>query len=88
MAGHTPGPWRRKSIPGHLFELNNAAGDIILRIRGGIMPTLTDARLLAEAPAMLDALRNVAAHFDCVGEEDEAIAVSVRALLTRIDSAT
>ena len=50
---HTPGPWQRKSIPGHLFEINNGQGEIVLRIRGGMMPTLADARLLAEAPALL-----------------------------------
>lgn len=57
MSKPTPGPWERKSIPGHLFELHNSSGDIVLRIRGGMVPTLADARLLEAAPQMLDALR-------------------------------
>lgn len=50
---HSPGPWKRKSIPGHLFELSDAGGNPVLRIRGGMMPTLADATLLEGAPSLL-----------------------------------
>lgn len=80
MAKHTPGPWQRRSIPGHLFELKNAAGDIVLRIRGGMMPTLDDARVLEAAAEMAELLRDQ--------EKDVVLHLSrVRALLARIDGA-
>lgn len=60
-AKHTPGPWTRRSIPGHLFELYTDAGDPILRIRGGMMPSLEDARVLEAAPELLEVARLVAA---------------------------
>lgn len=81
----TPGPWIRRSIPGHLFELVNTAGEIVLRIRGGMMPSLHDARLLELSPVMVETLRNVSRHFVYVGEEDLGIATEVSKLLTRID---
>lgn len=40
---HTPGPWVRRSIPGHLFEIVGADGNAVLKIRGGMMPMLEDA---------------------------------------------
>ena len=54
---HTKGPWIRKSIPGHLFELADTEGNPVMRIRGGMMPTLEDARLMEAAPELLAALR-------------------------------
>ncbi len=59
---HTPGPWTaRRSIPGHLFEVLDSDSNLVMRIRGGMVPTLFDARLIAAAPEMLSALRAVAA---------------------------
>lgn len=55
-AKHTPGPWSRKSIPGHLFEIHDADENPVFRIRGGMMPTLSDAMLIAAAPELLAAL--------------------------------
>jgi hypothetical protein len=49
--------WTRKSIPGHLFEITDEDGTPVLRIRGGMMPTLEHARLIAAAPALLEAAR-------------------------------
>lgn len=57
---HTAGPWQTRAIPGHLFEIANAAGEIVLRIRGGIMPTFQDARLLGAAAALYSAVADVA----------------------------
>lgn len=56
-AKHTPGPWEFRAIPGHLFEIHDTAKNPVLRLRGGMQPTLHDARLLAAAPRMLAALR-------------------------------
>lgn len=56
MSTSTPGPWLSKHIPGRLFELTNAAGEIILRIRGGMFPCAADARVLAAAPEMRDTI--------------------------------
>lgn len=79
----TPGPWQRKSIPGHLFEIHNAAGEVVLRIRGGMLPTLGDAQLLSEAPTMHAALAEALNHLDGIGAPpDKAV---LRALLARID---
>ena len=53
---HTPGPWTRRSIPGHLFEITGQDGEPVFRIRGGMMPTLADAYLIAAAPELRAAL--------------------------------
>ena len=59
MATHTLGPWERKSIPGHLFELHDSSGTPVMRIRGGMMPSLEDARLIAAAPELLAELQHL-----------------------------
>lgn len=53
-----PNPrWERRSIPGHLFEIKDwDSGEPILRIRGGMMPTLAHAVLIESAPQLLAAL--------------------------------
>jgi hypothetical protein len=56
LAEYTPGPWTRRAIPGHLFELHTEDGTPVMRIRGGMMPTLADGNLLAAAPELLAAL--------------------------------
>lgn len=65
---HTPGPWNRKSIPGHLFEIQDGAGNALMKIRGGMMPTLADAKLIAAAPELLCMLERVMAEI-CMTEE-------------------
>ena len=55
---HTQGPWKRRSIPGHLFEITDSTGNPVVRIRGGMMPTLDDAILLAAAPDLLEACKS------------------------------
>lgn len=83
IARHTPGPWMYKLIRGQLFEIHNAAGEIVLRIRGGMLPSLRDAQLLGEAPAMHAALAEALNHLDGIGAPpDKAV---LRALLARID---
>ena len=53
MSGHTPGPWKRKSIPGHLFEIHDTQGNPVIRVRSGMMPTHGDAHLIIAAPDLL-----------------------------------
>ena len=50
----TVGPWRVRRIPGQLFELHNDQGEIVLRQRGGMLPTEDDGRQLARAPFLRD----------------------------------
>jgi len=57
-AKHTPGPWKLRSIPGHLFEISSEK-DVVLRIRSGMMPSFRDARLIAKAPELADALQGM-----------------------------
>ena len=52
---HTQGPWKRRSIPGHLFEITDSAENPVLRLRGGMMPSLEDSMLLTAAPDLLEA---------------------------------
>ncbi len=85
---HTPGPWQRKAIPGHVFELTDADGNPVLRIRGGMMPSFHDALLLEAAPELKHWICEVLErcmlddHAPDVARELEAEA---RALLARID---
>lgn len=57
MANYTSGPWEQKSIPDRLFEIHNTNGDIILRLRSGMIPTVGDARLIQAAPKLLEACK-------------------------------
>lgn len=93
---HTPGPWQRRSIPGHLFEIKNTQGEIVLRIRGGMMPTLEDSQLLEAAPELVEMLRESIRSAELIAivinaaHPDEAAALRTmalrnRALLARID---
>ena len=63
-AQHTPGPWLRKSSPGDLFGLCTAAGESILYIHNGVMPTLEDACLISAAPDLLTACKAALDAFD------------------------
>jgi hypothetical protein len=48
--------WNCKAIPGQLFEIADAKGDPVMRIRGGMFPTPRDAHLMTAAPDLLDVL--------------------------------
>ena len=80
----TAGPWHVGMHPGPMVYGPQGEQVADCTLDNGDHNGL-NARLIAAAPDMLDTLRNVAAHFNCVGEEDEAIAVSVRALLARVN---
>jgi hypothetical protein len=53
---HTPGPWIVRIVPGELFEIRGA-NEIVLRLRGGMMPIRDDASLLEAAPDLLDCVK-------------------------------
>lgn len=81
----TAGPWKRRSIPGHLFELTGAAGEVVLRIRGGLVPRLEDAKLLEAAPELYEVLSRFTASADAAaGALDWPEYREARALLARI----
>ena len=52
---HTQGPWVAKDHTKR-FELLDSDGFPILRINGGMIPTDANARLIAAAPELLEAL--------------------------------
>lgn len=68
---HTTGPWFRRSIPGHLFEIHDSEKNPVFRIRGGMMPTLEDAVLIASAPELFNALQRIADMLDRDGNAIE-----------------
>lgn len=82
-AKHTAGPWERKSIPGHLFEIQDSAANPVLRIRGGMMPTLEDARLIAAAPELLAALEAIVEIEEGPGETDRPQMIAARAAIAK-----
>ncbi len=74
---HTPGPWVSRSIPGHLFEIHDAQKNPIMKIRGGMMPMLEDARVLTGAAAMYRALERIA---DMLDRDGNAIEMHIKEL--------
>ncbi|MBV9483804.1 MAG: hypothetical protein JO249_24110, partial [Acidobacteria bacterium] len=57
-AQHTPGPWQAITTATR-FTVNDKDGFPVLRINGGMVPVEANARLIAAAPDMLDALEFV-----------------------------
>jgi hypothetical protein len=83
---HTPGPWgytRPKNVAtfGHNFKIVTGSGDI------GAAYKEEDARLIAQAPAMLDALRWVSDFLAVKLDEGQACILEdeVNAILSQID---
>ena len=58
--GPTPGPWTAECVPGTTLTIKGPDGFPVFRIRGGMLPVDADARLIASAPDLLAALREVA----------------------------
>ena len=85
MAKHTPGPWRVEGRrgPGYIISAGvNAEGDGPAEYVGVIAPMFhvagdgsdrhaADARLIASAPALLEALKEV--HGACLYAEDDGV---------------
>jgi hypothetical protein len=64
-AQHTPGPWHAIAHPSGTFEILGDDTYPVLRIRGGMTPTNSNASLIAAAPDLLAALRYL------VGADDD-----------------
>ena len=61
-AKHTPGQWTTKiRQPGTMLTVENETGEYVCSLLGGDEHKQENARLIAAAPAMLEALRAVAA---------------------------
>jgi hypothetical protein len=60
-AKHTPGKWTTKiRQPGTMLTVENETGEYVCSLLGGDEHKQENARLIAAAPAMLEALRAVA----------------------------
>ena len=64
-AQHTPGPWERpiKALGGE-WHVNSPDDQLFVRVLGAPATADANARLIAAAPLMLDALRNALAYLE------------------------
>ena len=58
---HTPGPWQAARAPHGVMDIFNANGQDILTLYRDDEETQANARLIAAAPTMLDALHQAEA---------------------------
>ena len=63
--GPTPGPWTAEGAPGTTLTIKGPDGFPVFRIRGGMLPVDADARLIASAPDLYAALREVQRALAC-----------------------
>lgn len=93
---HTPGPWAVKdsklSISVHSEDSDYSVCSLSVAAEYARSPSVAraNARLIAEAPAMLEALRNLAGHFPDLAEvdldDDERAAIEqARAILNKLE---
>ena len=75
-AQFTPGPWREYHTHGN-WEMYGSNGQLLFRIKDGVIPMLNDTALIAAAPAMyeagqlsLDVLMRVATELERTGNEE------------------
>ena len=71
-AQFTPGPWREYHTHGN-WEMYGSNGQLLFRIKDGVIPMLNDTALIAAAPAMYEALSHAAMSYHhpackCKGE--------------------
>lgn len=81
MTSHTPGPWH-VDIYGEYNVVESSDCRLIATVRSGRNSSLkADARLIAAAPDLLDALQNLVSdvHRGCSGETDAALDAIVKA---------
>ena len=98
---HTPGPWFVREVNDGIrpkvFVTREFGCEVPPKFYVAFLPemdgggSLADARLIAEAPAMLAALREALApleSFDCEMENEEPmpIIVKIRSIIARIDT--
>lgn len=86
---HTPGPWSAMRADSAIHTLHDATGSHFANLRGvrgieEIDQGEADARLIAEAPAMLETLRDVLSCCDANMSPADAVE-NARAILARID---
>lgn len=93
MSAHSPGPWRH--VTTHPAEPNlvvDANGEYVVRhcVAGGrgLVIDETDARLIAAAPALLEALKTLLGqvHADCLREGEEVAVEAAEALIARVEA--
>jgi len=86
---HTPGPWRVGPYsPGHPPSVLAGEGDEARHVAGYRTALgLDDARLIAAAPEMLEALREMLLDADA-GQVRMDVVANARALLARVDGET
>ena len=58
MSKHTPGPWTTRESATHV-TVTNARGDAVFHDDKRIPGVMVDARLIAAAPELLEALQSV-----------------------------
>jgi hypothetical protein len=98
MAGHSPGPWRARAVRGDIYydQVVDAEGEVISHGADYGPRAEADARLMAEAPTMLDLLRGLAeVHARWEADADRsagdlleiarAAAVEAREIVRRVD---
>ena len=92
MTTHTPGPWRiGRGAQADPFAIEAEARTVAHVKHAGRDQTEANARLIAAAPEMLDALYDLVLQADDTGCSDDLIVTSARAietaraLLDRID---
>lgn len=89
-AQFTPGPWREYHTHGN-WEMYGSNGQLLFRIKDGVIPMLNDTALIAAAPAMyaelgkcislIQALQaRLNAHGEMCNFDDEEIASAKAAL--------
>lgn len=85
---HTPGPW--KAIGDEIVDHGNGVcdlGHVLASVRMHNGEQEANARLIAEAPAMLEALRDAIRGLDTDGQSSACASLNTtaRAILARID---
>ncbi len=76
-AQHTPGPWHTVDHKSGTFEILGDDTYPVLRIRGGMTPTNSNARLIAAAPDLLAALNGLL--YGIIPTEDSQADAEVKA---------
>ena len=81
---HTPGPWRIGTAPPNGEQaIGTIRGMMVAVATTGVgmeNETLANARLIAEAPEMLQALRSIAAITTCADQDQDAMCAEIQGI--------
>ena len=81
---HTPGPWRIGTAPPNGEQaIGTIRGMMVAVATTGVgmeNETLANARLIAAAPEMLQALRSIAAITTCADQDPEAMCAEIQGI--------